>query len=378
MANSNRARSATPLPRTNGDMPTTTTTTTTSCPQESKFDCAVCYDTYPQSQGIEVVPGDAICHDCFTESLLPKFLAALQHEHAYPVKWGAIKLDPALFSRILREGLTVKWVFKVREYATPVKERIYCANLRRTMAGSGFGKALSVEEIEMAVDEECPMQECGSFLGARAPPTGARATVTCTSCTGNTCGLCASSFFEPPTQHHCTDAVDKETRDAFEGMVKGKDYQLCPECCAPVELRDGCNHIFCEAGSCNAAFCFICGMAVKRREVEHWKKGMPCPRWNQPGAENAHHDPAPLPHQGFPGLLAAAAAARIPAVVPQEGRIFNQPRPIFAPVPAQLPFPQEGWTGGPQARAALLNLGALETESLSRGLGKNQPEVDIY
>ncbi|KAK4555037.1 hypothetical protein LTR86_007803 [Recurvomyces mirabilis] len=372
MSNSNRARSAAPLPRTNRDMPITNTTTT-SCPQEPTFDCAVCYDTYSQSQGIEIVSGDAICHDCFTESLLPQFLAALQHEHAYPVKWGAIKLDPARLSRFLPEGLTVKWVFKVREYATPVKERIYCAHLRRTMAGSGFGKALSVEEIEMAVDEERPMQECGNFLCARAPPTGARATVTCASCTGNTCGLCASSFFELPEQHHCTDLVDKEVLDAFEGMVKGRDYQLCPECSSPVELRDGCNHIFCEAGSCNAAFCFICGMAVKRREVEHWKKGMPCPRWNQPGAENAHHDPVPRPPQRIPGP--AAAVAWIPPVILQGGARLNQPatqpqalahQQTFAPAPVspQLPsLPHGAWTGDPQARAALLNLEALETES---------------
>lgn len=40
---------------------------------------------------------------------------------------------------------------------------------------------------------------------------------------------------------------------------------------------------------CGTNFCFVCG-AEADADSGHWNVGNPCPRYNQPGDENAHHD----------------------------------------------------------------------------------------
>jgi hypothetical protein len=47
------------------------------------------------------------------------------------------------------------------------------------------------------------------------------------------------------------------------------------------------NHLVCNR--CGTNFCFICG-AETDHDSGHWNVGNPCPRYNQPGAENAQHD----------------------------------------------------------------------------------------
>lgn len=45
--------------------------------------------------------------------------------------------------------------------------------------------------------------------------------------------------------------------------------------------------MFCRG--CRAQYCSICGEAVLHKS-DHWARGKPCPRYNQPGAENARFD----------------------------------------------------------------------------------------
>lgn len=72
-----------------------------------------------------------------------------------------------------------------------------------------------------------------------------------------------------------------------EGMVRGKDCQLCPGCQKPISLRDGCNHIVCL---CGTQFCFICGEEADHHS-DHWMEGG-CPRWNTVESGQAMHDGA--------------------------------------------------------------------------------------
>lgn len=77
----------------------------------------------------------------------------------------------------------------------------------------------------------------------------------------------------------------------MEGMVLGRDYQICPNssCSQPVQLAEACNHITCPRASCRTEFCYICGQEVEDGD-DHYTVGKPCPRYNQPGAEQAMYD----------------------------------------------------------------------------------------
>jgi hypothetical protein len=69
----------------------------------------------------------------------------------------------------------------------------------------------------------------------------------------------------------------EEAARAVKGLIRGKDYHICPGCGHVVALGSSCNHIVCW---CNCEFCFICGK-VTRHDSDHFKKGG-CPRFGQP------------------------------------------------------------------------------------------------
>lgn len=70
-----------------------------------------------------------------------------------------------------------------------------------------------------------------------------------------------------------------------EGWVRGRDYQRCPRCMEAAQLGSGYNHITCN---CTMNYCFICGVEALGNS-DHWTRGR-CPRYNQPGANNAQYD----------------------------------------------------------------------------------------
>jgi hypothetical protein len=227
------------------------------------FECGVCADDKPATEAIEIA-GDQVCKDCFDESVKPLFDAAVEHEHSYPVAWGSEKLDPANFKDFLPTELVEKWEKKVKEYETPGKERIYCKHQED-------GKA------------------CETFIGRMSATSSKSFTIIyCGDCGGSACGSCGA-ISPNRTSHVCTFPSADGNDDPFEEMQRGKDYQLCPSCSTPVSLRDGCNHLKCNHPSCGQFFCYICGDKTARIELEHFKRGG-CPKYNQPGAANAHHD----------------------------------------------------------------------------------------
>ena len=74
-----------------------------------------------------------------------------------------------------------------------------------------------------------------------------------------------------------------------EGWVQGREYQRCPKCGDGVTLHSACNHMTC---SCTTDYCYICGKEVSEAEKSsHWTVGG-CPRYNQPGNDNAMYDEA--------------------------------------------------------------------------------------
>ena len=138
-------------------------------------------------------------------------------------------------------------------------------------------------------------QGCGSFLGRR---TGKKHCRLCEKCQWYTCLLCLECYStsdsegkEIEIEHHYDPSSEQELRRrAFEGLVRGRDYQDCPNtnCEHRIELSEGCNCIQCQ--SCGMQFCYIRGRKAEEGSG-HWKSGSRCPKWNQPASGNAlFHD----------------------------------------------------------------------------------------
>ncbi|KAK1813485.1 hypothetical protein LTR12_012133 [Friedmanniomyces endolithicus] len=259
-------------------------------------ECGVCADDVSVDECILITPTeDVVCFQCFEEGVKPLFEKALLHEHEYPARWGPTKLDPTQFAKLLPPSFTMKWIFRQREYERPAKEKVYCRHL--VASNESSNAALKDPADSRAVDAECSTHECGRFLGIILPPTGARSIYDCIACKRSTCGVCAVSYLQGGCKHVCivlSEDVPAED-DPYKDMKRGKDYQLCPKCDVPVELKAGCNFMTCR---CGAWFCYICGIQLYSNadagKGNHFEEGKPCPRWNQPGTNTAHYDTSPL------------------------------------------------------------------------------------
>lgn len=105
------------------------------------------------------------------------------------------------------------------------------------------------------------------------------------ACGGLTCANCSASILS--NQHECK---PDDQSDPFEGLQRGRDYQSCPTCGIKACLISGCNHVVCGgSGACSTNYCFVCGEEAADNSG-HWGIGRPCPRYNQPGADNAVFD----------------------------------------------------------------------------------------
>lgn len=259
---------------------------------EQTFNCSVCLEDIPKTSKPVNVAGDDVCQDCFDKEIKPKFYAALKHEKDFPVTWGSAVLGPERFNDQFGGVFKVRWWAKRQEYKTPFAERVYCIH-----------KTLTKTDARRDVADE--VEECGWFLGTKVETK--YKTLTCLKCSGQTCGTCSEPLpAEGDKPHHCMVPIageESKEEDPFQGMILGKDYQRCPSCKVVVALVDGCNTIVCEMPSCRVHFCFICGQEA-HHDSDHWKAGNECPRWNQPGAANAHYD---APPRNMPVLLQEAA-----------------------------------------------------------------------
>lgn len=227
------------------------------------FACACCLDQHDGAPA-EVIGAMEVCEPCVTDSIMPLFHGALKYEAQYPPMFGPFELYPDDFADYFddMEAFMQEWDRKTREYETPYKARVYCSG-------------------------------CEAFLCAK-PKDDAKPKIRCGECNALTCYPCGANATESVAEHVCPGAPDEEsekTENPFNGMQRGKEYQLCPnpECGTPVELRDGCNHMVCESTSCGTNFCFLCGEKIEPHSG-HWNAGSKCSRYNHPDAQNAIYD----------------------------------------------------------------------------------------
>ena len=242
------------------------------------FTCTCCLEQYDGAPR-KVIAGMLVCAPCVTDLIIPIIQNALKYEAQYPPMFGHVELDPDDFvdcfdnAKVFME----EWNRKSRRYLTPYKARVYCSS-------------------------------CEAFLCAK-PRDGATPKIRCGECEALTCYPCGANVTEHAALHVCPGAPAEDGEKAdnpFSGMERGKDYQICPneECKMPVELKDGCNHMICEAASCGTEFCFICGEEVEAGPRSgHWNVGGKCSRYNHPESDNPVYD---NDHADLPARLRAA------------------------------------------------------------------------
>ncbi|KAF2486681.1 hypothetical protein BDY17DRAFT_321454 [Neohortaea acidophila] len=208
--------------------------------------CVWCWDTKTE-QKPHLVDEHFLCLDCVRMHIVPSLENALQHEHHYPPKAGAMIFDPAAFEDLLGPEFLERYREKEVEYKLPITERIYCAhNILRTL-----GDETPLNMLDVVDPGEKRPERCNAFVGQKV----------------------ADADTEP---------------DPCEGLTRGVDYQQCPNCKKVVQLMEACNEITCFPG-CLGHFCFICGSDTGKGPSDHWVRGG-CPRYNSAGAANARYD----------------------------------------------------------------------------------------
>ncbi|KAF7198080.1 hypothetical protein HII31_00436 [Pseudocercospora fuligena] len=236
------------------------------------YECGICSEDFSQEKP-HLADGTPVCDDCTISELVPRFHEALEHETSYPPPWGNASLDVAEFEDVLGPIFVREYLYQARLYAVPPKLRRYCKHVN-------VGNVL-----------------CNTMLLPPRPEKPANGgKLVCSNCQGESCAKCERPL-APGTTHQCTAAdLTAENEEAFKDLRRGQDYQICPnpECGLPVELSAACNHMTCARFGCKTEFCFVCGQ--KTSGVGHWRTGMPCPLYGQPGPNNNHNQDQPVEH----------------------------------------------------------------------------------
>lgn len=215
------------------------------------FECGICAEdhTISSSNCIRMTDAeeDRICRECFEGSVIDGFRQAINNPIEYPYYWGEQAIYLQNFRNHIPDAvwseLTAAYEARKEELETPMTQRLYC-------------------------------RLCGAFASKRSSGGNTQ----CPGCSQQICAECGQSS----GPHNC----DDETDENLKGLQRGKHYQRCPGCRAPHQLADGCNHIVCP---CRTNYCFICGREA-HPDSGHWSAGNLCPRYNQPGTENAQYD----------------------------------------------------------------------------------------
>ena len=219
-------------------------------------ECGVCFETVP-SHHVTAVDFSCICHDC----AINWFKNAVQSEDAYNLKWGSFEFSLVKFGHILPPELSLDFMRKEQEYKTPLKERLYCSvKLAAYRRSNGTSRTASAALLSSSrTDRITETKVCGVFIGRVIKFEGggeafhddlAEKTIKtrCNGCHSICCLVCGGSY--TMTGHQCSGVPPPKDRDeGLEGLVRGKDFQLCPSPFCRyrrVQLIDGCNDILCK------------------------------------------------------------------------------------------------------------------------------------
>ncbi|SMR42900.1 unnamed protein product [Zymoseptoria tritici ST99CH_1E4] len=225
------------------------------------FECPVCADDLSLDVRVLVGDGDdAMCRDCIIAQFEEDFERPDEEaETGFGVRWGLRRLRIGDFRELFDIDFIAKYEQRFLEFTTPREQRVYCPCLLQPIPGYD-------------------VRYCTAFVAAASDT---EELVTCPQCDGTVCTLCQRP--SDRDAHECTGAPEVtagEEMDVSE-MRRGKDYQRCPGCRKPYELREACNFVRCALSSCEKGFCYLCGTETAH-ESNHWDDGRPCTRWKHP------------------------------------------------------------------------------------------------
>lgn len=288
------------------------------------YECSVCLEATREANP-RTIDGDIVCIGCVTESILPMFEEALEHEHSYPPKFGSTELKINDYSDLLGTSFTQRYQRVEVEYKVPFADRLCCPHVMRASTAPKKGDlsgphkhALKPDAVKRLRDNNVRFVTCEAMVAIRVDWEGLRPV--CYRCKGRVCGACGDPIYSSSATHWCK-PTPKEPPNKAEvaGLVRGKDYQLCPRCGTGRGLLDGCNHLICPATNCVTHYCFICGAEADARGG-HWSGNSQCPRYGQPGDPRAIFDRDMLRAGEQPNRLEEALAreARILPIVQRD------------------------------------------------------------
>lgn len=232
---------------------------------DTEFDCAACYESLTGTA--KVIEGSTICGQCIKRI----FDDSMCVERNFKPRWNKMILDPWDFRDVLSARFVIQFERKQSEWRCPDKERIYCRQKSPPLRP----------------------EECGNFLKF----IDKQKCQQCEKCKSYTCMRCRGCFRLPhweragdsvAIEHECDPSIEEKIREsAFEGLQRGKHYQVCPNpvCELRIELKDACQHMTCP---CGTEFCYLCG----RRATEgsgHWDVGSACTLYPDGGHTRPAH-----------------------------------------------------------------------------------------
>ena len=272
-------------------------------PIDIQFNCCVCLETKDEDNKlVQIIHDDTICSECVPAAIIRPFEAALRHEINYPPMWGShtvLKLEK--FQDLFTEDFIRAWAVRIKEYETPVQDRIYCQQrvlVGVTPTGSTDTEVCSIcRQKRVPVDVTCAgpadTEPCNNFIDRGDQMF----TASCWRCGSWSCLDCHSIVPAPPDddEHSCSDVLpeDDGSAESFDAATRGIVWQECPNhaCLVKIALGSGCNSMKCHF--CSTQFCMICGEKATPNSG-HWTKRQGCPRWGKLDAVNAmFDDPVP-------------------------------------------------------------------------------------
>jgi hypothetical protein len=112
-------------------------------PKQEFWQCQACFE---DQHGDPVVLADNnVCEECFIGGFKPQFEQALNDQTKFPVKWASTPLSIDNYSRFFSADFLARWTVRMKEYAVPIKQRMYCDQQILLIADQEF--PIATEEI---------------------------------------------------------------------------------------------------------------------------------------------------------------------------------------------------------------------------------------
>jgi len=188
-------------------------------PFHRTVECISCFDEVTLNKVLRAPCKHTYCPSC----LAVLVNESIKDESRFPVRCCKKKVPTTrILKRLEDQDVKRNVSAKMREYATPQIERLYCST-----------------------------KECSTFLGATS--SFGFQSVSCPTCQKVSCKWCRRPM------HKGSPCVDDDATQELRRAAKKKGWQTCPGCKAVVQRMSGCNSIICR---CGINFCYSCGMKM--------------------------------------------------------------------------------------------------------------------